>query len=57
MAGAATFENPDGTPLLRKVIRVPFEGASSQVYVVSMGNGPSSVLITSRSPGTSSRTS
>ena len=32
-------------------------GASSQVYVVSIGNGPSAVRITSRSPGTSSRTS
>ena len=36
---------------------VPPPLASSQVYVVSIGNGPSSVLITNRSPGTSSRTS
>jgi hypothetical protein len=52
--GAAIFEKPDGRPRLRKVILVPPLAASDQVYVVSIGNGPSAVRITSRSPEMSS---
>jgi hypothetical protein len=50
--GAAILEQPAGSPRLRSVILVAPLPASSQVYVVSIGNGPSAVLITSRSPGT-----
>ena len=57
MNGAESFEKPVGAPRLRSVIRVPPSGVSCQVYVVSMGNGPSAVLITKRSPGTISLTS
>jgi NADPH-dependent glutamate synthase beta subunit-like oxidoreductase len=39
------------------VILVPPPLASSHVWVVSIGNGPSEVLITSRRPGSSSATS
>jgi len=38
-------------------ISVAPSAASSQVYVVSMGNGPCAVAITKRRPGSSSRTS
>ena len=55
--GAPILEKPDGSPRFRSVIVVPPFTASDHVYVVSIGNGPSAVLITKRSPGTSSRTS
>src|SRR5207253_457971 len=54
--GAATFAKPVGSPRFRSVIVVP-PGVSSQLYVVSIGNGPSEALITNRLPGTCSRTS
>src|SRR5262245_9513270 len=57
MTGAATLWKPEGSPRLRSVIRVAPSPESSHLYVVSIGNGPCAVLITSRSPGTSSRIS
>jgi hypothetical protein len=54
MTGDPTFANPEGSPRLRSVIRVPPPAASTNPYVVSIGNGPSAVRMTSRSPGTSS---
>ena len=54
ITGAATYAKPVGSPRLRSVIRVRAVVAGSHVYVVSIGNGPSAVRITSRSPGTSS---
>src|SRR5882724_6276370 len=54
MNGARSFENPLGSPRLRRVIRVPPALEDSQVYVVSIGNGPSLVRMTSRSSPTSS---
>ena len=55
--GAPRRVKPDGSPRLRSVIRVPPPGASAHSYVVSIGNGPCAVLMTRRSPGTSSRIS
>ena len=52
MNGAIIREKPDGTPRLRNVIRVPPWDVDYQVYVVSIGNGPSAVRNTSRSPAT-----
>ena len=46
-------ENPSGSPRLRNVINVPVPFAC-QVYVVSIGNGPSEVRMTSRWFATSS---
>ena len=54
---AASAGKPEGPPRLRSVILVPPAGLSSQVQVVSIGNGPSLVLCTNRSPGISSLTS
>src|SRR5688572_30254515 len=54
MNGAVIVEKPLGFPRLRSVMRVAPFGASSHVYVVSMGNGPSDVRITSFSSATSS---
>jgi hypothetical protein len=54
ISGADTRPKPLGWPALRKVISVPPSSASSQVYVVCIGNGPSAVVITSSSPSTSS---
>ena len=56
ISGAPTFAKPAGSPRLRSVMRVPAP-ASAKPYVVSIGNGPCAVLMTSRSPVTSSRTS
>src|SRR6476620_1439486 len=55
--GALSRENPDGFPRLRRVIRVAVSPTGSQVYVVSIGNGPSAVRITSRRAAWSSTTS
>ena len=55
--GAPTFLKPRGSPRLRSIIRVAPSPASDHSYVVSIGNGPWAVLITSRSPSTSSRIS
>jgi hypothetical protein len=55
--GPASFENPVGWPRLRSTMRVEPAEAASQVYVVSIGKGPSVVRMTSRRPGTSSTTS
>src|SRR5215208_5435274 len=54
ISGAATFLKPDGSPRFRSVMLVRPLPESAHVYVVSIGKGPSSVLITSRSPGASS---
>ena len=45
MNGARSFENPAGSPRLRNVMRVELSPAADQVYVVSIGNGPSAVRI------------
>lgn len=45
ISGANSFEKPVGLPLLRKVILVVFSLIAIQVYVVSIRNGPSVVLI------------
>jgi hypothetical protein len=55
--GAATLEKPAGCPRLRSVIFVAPFALSAHVYVVSIGNGPSAVLITNRSPAINSLTS
>jgi len=55
--GAASFPKPDGSPRFRRVILVSLWLTDSYVYVVSMGNGPSPVRITRRSPGASSTNS
>jgi Na+:H+ antiporter, NhaA family len=55
--GATHLENPAGVPRFRRVIRVPPSDVVSQMYEVSMGNGPSAVRIIRRSPGTKSTTS
>lgn len=57
MNGATKAEKPLGVPRLRNVIRVPPSAVVSQVYVVSIGNGPWAVRITNRSSGTNSITS
>src|SRR5215831_88067 len=57
MSGPAIFENPRGSPRLRRLILVLPSPSACQVYVVSIGNGPSAVRITSFVPGTSSTTS
>ena len=57
MMGAETLAKPDGSPRLRSVIRVTPGDESSHVYVVSIGNGPSDVLMTKRRSGTISRIS
>src|SRR5687768_7248141 len=57
MNGANSRENPVGVPRFRRVIRVAPLPAASHVYVVSIGNGPSAVRITSRRLGTNSTTS
>ena len=54
MNGAMSLPKPLGSPRLRKVIRVACGPSASHAYVVSMGNGPSLVRITSRLPGASS---
>src|SRR5437899_5875440 len=48
---------PDGSPRLRSVIEVPPDFASCQEYVVSIGKGPSAVLMRRLLPGECSRTS
>jgi hypothetical protein len=55
--GAASREKPAGLPRLRSVILVAPVPADSQVYVVSIGNGPLTVRITNLWPGSSSTTS
>ena len=55
--GLAAQVKPVGSPRFRNVIRVPPSAVSSHVYVVSIGNGPSAVDISRRSPGTSSEIS
>src|SRR5262245_59155438 len=55
--GATTLPKPLGSPRFRRVIRVPPPCAGSHVYVVSIGNGPSLVLMTSRAAGSSSTNS
>ena len=45
--GATIREKPDGVPRFVSVIRVPVS-VESHSYVVSIGNGPSDVRITSR---------
>ena len=57
ITGANSLENPAGAPRFRKTILVAPCSVSVQAYVVSIGKGPSEVLITNRSPGTSSLTS
>jgi hypothetical protein len=57
MNGAASLEKPAGSPRLRSHILVPPSGVSCELYAVSIGNGPSEVLITNRSPGRSCVTS
>jgi hypothetical protein len=51
MRGVSQTENPFGVPTFRSVIRVA-PRSSSQVYVVSMGNGGPDVRIVSRLSGT-----
>jgi hypothetical protein len=41
--GAINVENPLGAPRFRSVIRLRSSPAGSQVYVVSIGNGPCAV--------------
>ena len=48
-------EKPDGVPRFRSVMRVPVS-VDCHSYVVSMGNGPSAVRITSRLSGVYSTT-
>ena len=48
---AATIQKPVGSPRFRSVIRVLSSVVADQVYVVSMGNGPCAVRITSVSFG------
>jgi hypothetical protein len=55
--GAVTAAKPDGSPRLRRPIVVAPGLASSHVYVVSIGNGPSAVAITKRLPASIFRTS
>jgi hypothetical protein len=56
-AGAdASSRKPAGSPRFRNTIRVPPDGVTRQLYVVSIGKGPSAVLITNRSLGSSSLT-
>ncbi len=55
--GAVSFANPAGVPRLRRVIRVRLPSTAVQMYVVSIGNGPSAVLITNRLFGSSPTTS
>ena len=57
MNGETSRENPAGSPRFLSVIRVPPSRVSDQAYVVSIGNGPSAVRMTSRSSGWSSVTS
>jgi hypothetical protein len=58
MKGAIHLENPVGLPRFLNVILVaPPSAMLSHMYVVSMGNGPSAVLITSFLAGTSSEIS
>lgn len=47
-------EKPEGLPRFRSFIRVPPCSVVSQMYVVSIGNGPSAVRITKRSLGMNS---
>src|SRR6266478_2075064 len=54
MIGATHFENPPGSPRLRSVMAVDSGARLSQVYVVSIGKGPSAVRITSRCRATKS---
>ncbi len=54
MIGATSLPNPLGSPRFRSVIRVRPPGSGAHAYVVSIGNGPSAVRMTSLSPGTSS---
>jgi hypothetical protein len=56
-AGDATLANPLGSPRFRKVILVPPEAVSTHEYDVSIGNGPSRVLITNDEPGSNATTS
>ncbi|MBI2373057.1 MAG: hypothetical protein HYV07_03560 [Deltaproteobacteria bacterium] len=51
MRGAASFPKPDGSPRFRRVMRVLISPEVAQVYVGSIGNGPSAARITRRSPG------
>jgi hypothetical protein len=51
--GAVSDPNPPGDPVLSKVIKVP-PSMASRIRVDSIGNGPCTVRITVRSPGTSS---
>jgi hypothetical protein len=44
MVGVATFAKPAGSPQMRSVIAVVPPGVSFQLYVVSIGNGPSDLL-------------
>ena len=53
MKGATILEKPVGSPRFRSVIRVLSSVVADQVYVVSMGNGPCALRITSISFGTS----
>jgi hypothetical protein len=57
MSGAISLEKPLGSPRLRSTILVLPSPTGSHVYVVSIGNGPCAVRITSRAPGTNSTTS
>ena len=54
MKGATIHEKPVGSPRFRSVIRVLSSVVADQVYVVSMGNGPYAVRITSVSFGSRS---
>jgi hypothetical protein len=54
MNGAPRGRIPQAWPRLRSVIRVLVSPRESKLYVVSIGNGPADVRITTRSPGTSS---
>ena len=57
MIGASNFEKPCGSPRLRSVMRVDGSDTADHVYVVSIGNGPCAVRITSRACGSSSTSS
>src|SRR5262249_8204926 len=54
MNGATSLPKPFGSPRFRNVIRVRPPAADSHVYVVSIGNGPWLVRMTSRASGSSS---
>ena len=51
------FEKPLGSPRLRSLIRVAASPTGLHSYVVSIGNGPCAVRMTSRSTEVSSTTS